>query len=502
MAGMPPIWPSGFSAAPIDSAGTMSEPRDRFEHPLVRRYASREMERLFSPQKKILTWRRIWIALAEAQSELGIGGVTREQVQALRRAAEEIDFDRAAELERELRHDVMAHLHAFGEAAPDGRSILHLGATSAFVVDNADLLIMREAMRVIERKALCVIGALADFAERWADLPTLGWTHFQPAQPTTVGKRACLWIQDLILDLDEIAFRLEGFRLRGAKGTTGTQASYLALVDGDHAKVEALERRVVERLGAGSAFPVTGQTAPRKVDAAWAATLAGVAESCSKFAHDLRLLQHLGEVLEPFEERQVGSSAMAYKRNPMRAERMCALARLAIQTAGNFPWTAATQWLERSLDDSANKRIALPELFLIVDAILVLHHDVASGLEVREEAIRRRIEEGLPALATESILMAAVEAGGDRQALHERIRVRAREAAERVEAGEPSDLLDRLAGEEEFSELSEEAWERARDPGSYVGRAPEQTRSYLAEEVRPRLAAYEGRLEMTGEVTV
>jgi len=475
---------------------------DRFRHPLLERYASDEMARLFSPRHRVRTWRRVWIALASAQAELGLGGVTGAHVAALEAAADEIDFGRAGDLERELRHDVMAHVQAFGEAAPEARPILHLGATSAFVVDNADLLIAREALGVVERKALCVVEALAGFAERWADTPTLGWTHFQPAQPTTVGKRACTWIQDLLLDLDEIAWRKEAFRLRGLKGTTGTQASFLALAGGDGDVVDALERKVVEALGAEAAFPVTGQTAPRKVDAAWAATISGVAQSAGKFGHDMRLLQHLGEVLEPFEARQVGSSAMAYKRNPMRAERMCALGRLAIETSGNFAHTAATQWLERSLDDSANKRIAMPELFLIADALLVLYHDVAGGLEVREEAIARRVAREVPSLATETLLMAAVEAGGDRQDLHERIRVRARRAAARVEAGEENDLLDRLAEEEGFARLPEETWERARDPRTYVGRAPEQVRRFLADEVRPRLEAYPGSLEMTGAVRV
>jgi adenylosuccinate lyase len=475
---------------------------DRYANPLVERYASDEMAGLFSARERIRTWRRIWIALAEAQHELEIGGVSGEQVAALRAAAEDIDFERAAELERELRHDVMAHVHAFGEAAPSARAILHLGATSAFVVDNADLLLMREATRVVERKILCVVTALADFAERFADLPTLGWTHFQPAQPTTVGKRACLWMADLLLDLDEIAFRLESFRLRGLKGTTGTQASFLALTDGDGAKVDELERKVVAKLGATGAVAVTGQTASRKIDAAWAATIAGVAQSTGKFSHDLRLLQHLGEVLEPFGERQVGSSAMPYKRNPMRAERMSALSRFAIQTAGNLAWTASTQWLERSLDDSAVKRIALPELYLAVDALLVLYHGVAGGLEVREEVVAANLRRELPSMATETLLMAATRSGGDRQALHERVRVRAREAAARVEGGEGSDLLDRLAGEPGFAALPEETWRRARDPATYVGRAPEQARSFLAREVRPRLAAYGGPLEMTGEVRV
>jgi adenylosuccinate lyase len=479
----------------------MTDP-DRFESPLVERYASDEMVRLFSPRTRIRTWRRIWVALAEAQAELGLGGVTAAQAAALRAAAEGIDFARADALERELRHDVMAHVHAFGEAAPAARGIIHLGATSAFVVDNADLLIMREALRVVERKALCVVAALADFAERWADLPALGWTHFQPAQPTTVGKRACLWIHDLLLDLDEIAFRLERFRLRGAKGTTGTQASFLALAHGDHAVVEEMERRVVSKLGATGAYPVTGQTVSRKVDAAWTATAAGVAQSAGKFGHDLRLLQHLGEVLEPFGERQVGSSAMPYKRNPMRAERMCSLARVATQAAGVFPWTAGSQWLERTLDDSAAKRIALPEVFLAVDALLILWHDVARGLDVQPERIARNLARELPALATETLLMEAVEGGGDRQALHERIRARAREAAARVDEGGPSDLLDRLASEPGFAALPEASWTRARDPRAWVGRAPEQVRDFLRREVRPRLAAYPDPLEMTGEVRV
>jgi adenylosuccinate lyase len=320
-----------------------------------------------------------------------------------------------------------------------------------------------------------------------------------------VGKRACLWIQDLLLDLDEIAFRLNGFRLRGVKGTTGTQASFLALADGDGARVDELERRVTEKLQAPAAFPVTGQTHSRKVDAAWAATAAGVAQSAGKFSHDMRLLQHLGEVLEPFGASQVGSSAMPYKRNPMRAERMSSLARFAVQTAGNMAYTAAAQWLERSLDDSAGRRIAVPELFLTVDAILILYHEIARGLEVHEATVTANLSRELPAMATENLLMAAARSGGDRQELHERIRVRAREAAARIEGGEGgagSDLLDRLAAEPGFAELPAEAWKRARDPGTYVGRAPEQTRSFLADEVRPRLDAWEGPLEMPGEVKV
>jgi len=460
------------------------------------------MAALFSAHLRVQTWRQIWIALAESQAELGVGGVTFEQVAALKGALDHIDFDRADELERELRHDVMAHVRAYGEVAPAAAGILHLGATSAFVVDNGDLLIMREALRVVERKTLCVVKALTEFAEAHADLPTLAWTHFQPAQPTTVGKRACLWIADLMFDLDEIKYRLGGFQLRGIKGTTGTQASFMALTGGDTDKVDALEDSIIKKLGATAAFPITGQTYSRRVDAAWSATLAGIAQSVSKFSYDLRLLQHLGEVFEPFGEQQVGSSAMAYKRNPVRAERISGLARLAIQTGSNFAHTAATQWLERSLDDSANKRIAMPELFLTVDALLVLCHSVAIGLEVSEAAIARHLADELPAMASENLLMAAVAAGGDRQALHERVRVRAREAAEQAAAGDGNDLLARLASEEGFAELPSAVWDAASNPAALVGRAPEQTRRFVREIVRPRLESYPGELEMTGDVRV
>ncbi|HET9581298.1 MAG TPA: adenylosuccinate lyase [Gemmatimonadota bacterium] len=482
--------------------GTGGGEEGRFQHPLVTRYASPEMLALFSEVNRIRTWRRLWIALAEAQAELDIGGVTIAQVAALREAADHIQWERAAELERELRHDVMAHVHLFGEAAPQARPILHLGATSAFVVDNGDQLVMRDALRVVQRKTLCVVAGLAGFADRHADLPALAWTHLQPAQPTTVGKRACLWLQDLLLDLDEIDQRLGTFRLRGLKGTTGTQASFLALAGGDHDKVRELERRLLAKLDAERAFAVTGQTYPRKVDAAWAGTLRGVAVSASKFSQDLRFLQHVGEILEPFGQRQIGSSAMPYKRNPMRAERMTGLARLALQLAGNLDLTAAAQWLERTLDDSANKRIAFPELFLTVDSLLILYHDVAEGLEVQPGAIRRNLERELPFLASERVLMEAVERGGDRQALHEQIRVHAREVAARLESGESNDLLSRLSGEEAFGGVSESVWREAGDPARHVGRAPEQVREFLRDEVRPRLAAYPGKLEMTGEVRV
>lgn len=474
---------------------------ERFEHPLLTRYASAEMSALFSARERIRTWRSVWIALAETQAELGVGGVTESHVSALREAADRIDFDRATELEAELRHDVMAHVHVFGEAAPEARSILHLGATSAFVVDNADLLIMRRGLEIVRRKTLCVVAALAEFAATWAALPTLAWTHFQPAQPTTVGKRACLWIADLLSDLDEIDFRLDRFKLRGLKGTTGTQASFITLC-GDAGKVVALEHGVVSRLGAEAAFPVTGQTYSRRVDASWAATLAGVAQSAAKFAGDMRLLQHLGELLEPFGGKQIGSSAMAYKRNPMRAERMSGIARYALQTSGNMAQTASAQWLERSLDDSANKRMAMPELFLAVDALLTLYHSVARGIDVAEGAIAAHLEAELPSMASENLLMAAVLGGGDRQDLHERIRVRSREAAERVESGAPNDLLERLRAEEGFADLPDEVWTRATDPVFLVGRAPEQVQHFLRDEVRARIEAYEGELSLEDEVRV
>jgi adenylosuccinate lyase len=460
------------------------------------------MAALFSARRRVQTWRQIWVALAESQAELGIGGVTTEQVAALKEAIDQVDFDRAEELERELRHDVMAHIRTYGEAAPLAAGVIHLGATSAFVVDNGDLLIMREALHLVERKALCVVKALAEFAESHADRPTLAWTHFQPAQPTTVGKRACMWIADLMFDLDEIRYRLDSFRLRGIKGTTGTQASFMALTDGDAERVDALEDAVVEKLAADGALPITGQTYSRRVDAAWAATLTGIAQSASKFSYDMRLLQHLGEVLEPFGKQQVGSSAMAYKRNPIRAERMSGLSRLALQTGANLAHTAATQWLERSLDDSANKRIAIPELFLTIDALLILYYSVARGLQVSEAVIARHLADEVPTMASENLLMAAVAAGGDRQALHERVRVCAREAAEQVAVGGTNDLLTRLASEEGFAELPPAVWEAASDPAALVGRAPEQTRRFLRGVVRPRLESYPGELEMAGDVRV
>jgi adenylosuccinate lyase len=469
---------------------------DRYSNPLTERYASPEMSRIFSARFKFGMWRRLWLALAESEQELGLE-IGDEALAALRAHLDDVDLARAAELERELRHDVMAHVHHLGEQAPEARGIIHLGATSAFVGDNTDLIQHREALRLVRRRLLGVIAALADFAERYRDLPTLGFTHFQPAQPTTVGKRATLWLQDLLLDLEEIDFRLETLRFRGVRGTTGTQASFLDLFEGDHGKVEELNRRVAERMGFAEVFGVTGQTYTRKVDYACLATLAGLAQSASKLAHDLRLLSHLKEVEEPFEEHQIGSSAMPYKRNPMRAERITALARHAIALVIDPAFTAATQWFERTLDDSANKRIAVPEAYLTADSILLILHNVSAGLVVYPQMIRKRLMEELPFMATENLMMRSVRRGGDRQELHERVRRHALAAGERVKMhGLENDLLDRIAGDSAFGVNREELEEELR-PERYVGRAPEQVDQFLAEWVRPALRRHAEEVEQS-----
>ncbi|HEX6588370.1 MAG TPA: adenylosuccinate lyase [Longimicrobiales bacterium] len=459
---------------------------ERYVNPLTERYASDEMSAIFSPARKFGTWRRLWLALAESERELGID-VSDEALAQMRAHLDDVDLGRAAAFERELRHDVMAHVHAFAEQAPAASGIIHLGATSAFVTDNAELLQMRDALLVVQRRLVAVIAALADFAKKWRDLPTLGFTHFQPAQPTTVGKRACLWIQDLLLDLEEIEHRLETIRFRGVRGTTGTEASFLELFDGDHAKVVELNKRVAARMGFDRLFQVTGQTYPRKVDYAVLSTLAGVATSSSKFAHDLRLLAHLREIEEPYESKQIGSSAMPYKRNPMRSERINALTRHVIALTMDPAFTAATQWFERTLDDSANRRIAIPEAFLALDATLLIQHNVAAGLIVRPAMIRKRLEEELPFMATETILMRAVRAGGDRQALHERIRQHSVAAGNRIkDEGAENDLIERIAGDGAFG-LSRAQIESALDPKLHVGRAAEQVDEMLEQWVRPVL---------------
>lgn len=466
----------------------MSAP-DQPSNPLAERYASPEMMRVWSPAFKFGTWRRLWLALAEAQRELGLP-ISDAAIAQIRAHLDDVDLRRAAELERELRHDVMAHVHHLGEQAPEARGVLHLGATSAYVGDNTDLIQHREALRIVRDRLVAAVASLADFAREHRALPTLGWTHFQPAQPTTVGKRTTLWIQDLLLDLEEIEFRLSTLRFRGVRGTTGTQASFLDLFGGDGAKVEQLNNVVAAKMGFDQLYGVTGQTYTRKADAACLVTLSGVAQSASKFAHDLRLLAHLKEVEEPFEEHQIGSSAMPYKRNPMRAERITALARHVIVISLDPAFTAATQWFERTLDDSANKRIAVPEAYLATDAVLLLLHNIARGMVVYPEQIRRRLLEELPFMATENLMMRAAKHGGDRQELHERVRRHSVEAGARIKReGLPNDLLDRLAADPAFG-VERGELEDALRPELYIGRAPEQVDAFLAEWVEPVLSRY------------
>ena len=459
---------------------------NRYIHPLADRYASREMQRVFSPARKFGTWRRLWLALAEAQQELGLP-VSHEALQQMRAHLDDLDLERSAEYERRFRHDVMAHVHLFGEVAPAARGIIHLGATSAFVGDNTDLILHREALSLVRERIVRCVTALAEFAREHRALPTVAYTHFQPAQPTTVGKRATLWIQDFLLDLEEMAFRFETLRFRGARGTTGTQASFLDLFRGNHKKVERLEELVAEKMGFGHSFGVTGQTYPRKVDQALLATLAGVASSAAKLGNDLRLLAHLREVEEPFEKEQIGSSAMPYKRNPMRAERICALSRHVITLAQDPAFTAATQWLERTLDDSANRRVSIPDAYLSMDGVLVLVENVARGLVVNPTVVRTHLEEHLPFLASEAVLMMATRKGGDRQELHERIRRHSMDASHRMkEEGTGPDLLERIAGDGAFG-MSLEELQALVDPLRFVGRAPEQVDRFLAEWVEPAL---------------
>jgi adenylosuccinate lyase len=465
---------------------------DVYENPLITRYASPAMAGLFGMETRIRTWRRLWVMLAEAERELGLD-ISEAQIRELRRYVETINWPVAEAKEREVRHDVMAHVHAFGAQAKRAAGIIHLGATSCFVTDNADLIILREALRLTATKTAAVIRALGDLARQHRTLPMLGFTHFQPAQPTTLGKRITLWLQDFLLDLEELETRLERLPARGVKGTTGTQASFLSLFDGDHRKVEKLDRLVVRKMGFRTAVPVAGQTYTRKLDSQILAALGGVAESAHKFATDLRLLAHRKEVEEPFGKRQIGSSAMAYKRNPMRSERICALARFLLSLVANGPQTHATQWLERTLDDSANRRLSLPQAFLAADAVLELCANVAGGLVVYPRVIERNLRAELPFMATENILMAAVRAGGDRQELHERIRVHSQAAARQVkEQGAENDLLERLRADPAFAAVADEL-ETLLDPAAFVGRAPEQVRRFLKEEVSPVRRRYRAR---------
>lgn len=452
---------------------------DSYESPFQSRYASPAMQRLFSPRTKFTTWRKLWIALAESQMELGLP-IRPEQIAEMRVHAEEIDFTEAERIEKEVRHDVMAHVHAYGIQCPLARPILHLGATSCYVGDNTDLILMYEGLSLLRGKLLHVVRALSDFAQAYKDLPALGFTHFQPAQLTTVGKRATLWIQDLLLDVEEIDWLLASRKLLGSKGTTGTQASFLELFKGDHDKVRQLDEAIAKKMGYPGVFPVSGQTYPRKIDSRILAALSGIGQSAHKFSNDLRLLQHLKEIEEPFESGQIGSSAMAYKRNPMRSERMAALSRYLVVDALNPALTASEQWFERTLDDSANKRISIPEAFLAADSILTLYLNVARGLVVYPRVMEAHIRRELPFMATENILMDAVLKGGDRQELHERIRLHSMEAAKRIKMeGADNDLIQRIQADPSF-QMTGQDLESLLDPARYIGRAPEQTEEYVA----------------------
>lgn len=460
---------------------------DAYDNPLIARYASPEMSRLWSPHTKFRTWRELWVVLAEEEAALGVP-ISAAQIAELKANTSEIDFAAASAYERKLRHDVMAHVHAYGDACPSARPIIHLGATSCYVTDNTDLILIRESLNLVARRLAAVVDRLGRFAADHRDLPCLAYTHLQPAQPTTVGKRACLWAYDLVQDLSEIEHRLATLKARGVKGTTGTQASFLELFGGDHAKVRALDERISHRLGFAGSYAVTGQTYSRKVDSLVLAALSGAAQSAHKAATDLRLLQSFKEIEEPFEEEQIGSSAMAYKRNPMRAERICGLARFVMSLESSAAATLATQWFERTLDDSANRRLTLPQAFLAVDALCLLYENVVSGLVVYPRVIAHRLAAELPFMATENILMSAVAGGGDRQDLHERIRRHSQAAGARVkQAGEANDLLARLAGDPAFAGVD---LAKALDPARFVGRAPEQVDEFLRDHVEPLRARY------------
>lgn len=475
--------------------------KDTYESPLSSRYADREMKYLFSPDMKFRTWRKLWIALAEAEKELGLP-VTQEQIDEMKAHQDDINYEVAERREKEVRHDVMSHVYAFGEQCPKARPIIHLGATSCYVGDNTDIIVMTEALKAVRNKLVGVIRVLSHFAEEYKDLPTLAFTHFQPAQPTTVGKRATLWMQELLMDLEDVEYLLSKAKLLGSKGTTGTQASFLELFDGDHEKVKQLDQKIAEKMGYTCCFPVSGQTYSRKLDSQVLNVLSGIAQSAAKFSNDIRLLQHLKEVEEPFEKNQIGSSAMAYKRNPMRSERIASLARYVMVDALNPAITSATQWFERTLDDSANKRISVPEAFLAVDAILNLYLNVADGLVVYPKVIHQRLMKELPFMATENIMMDAVKRGADRQELHERIRVHSMAASKVVkEQGEENDLLERIAADPIFGVTLQELHQII-DPKKYVGRAPEQTEEFLRETVAKALEKYNTLEVKAAEINV
>ncbi|MCD7802643.1 MAG: adenylosuccinate lyase [Clostridiales bacterium] len=467
---------------------------DRYESPLSSRYASDEMQYIFSPIKKFTTWRRLWIALARGEMELGLP-ITQEQINEMEANVDNVDFEAAARYEKELRHDVMAHIHAWGDQCPKARPIIHLGATSCYVGDNTDIILMKEGLELIRDELVRVIDNLARFADRYKATPTLGFTHFQAAQLTTVGKRASLWTNEFLMDLHEVEYRLSTLKLLGSKGTTGTQASFMELFHGDQEKIKALEEKIAAEMGFDGVVPVSGQTYSRKMDSYVLNTLSGIAQSASKFATDLRLLSHLKEIEEPYEAHQIGSSAMPYKRNPMRSERICALSRYVISDTVNPAITASTQWFERTLDDSANKRISVPEAFLATDAILRICQNVTSGLIVHEKVIEKHIQEELPFMASENIMMDAVLRGGDRQELHERIRVHSLEAGRNVkELGLDNNLIDLIAADPLFGMTREELTAHL-EPSRYIGRCPDQVTEFLENDVRPVLEQYASALD-------
>ena len=474
---------------------------DKYVSPLSARYASREMQYIFSPDKKFRTWRKLWIALAETEKELGLD-ITQEQIDELKAHAEDINYEEAEAREKVVRHDVMSHVYAYGLQCPKAKGIIHLGATSCYVGDNTDIIIMRDALVLVRKKLINVIAALAKFADEYKDQPTLGFTHFQPAQPTTVGKRASLWLNEFVLDLEEVEHTLSQLKLLGSKGTTGTQASFLELFDGDLDKVDRLDPMIAEKMGFAACYPVSGQTYSRKVDTFVVNTLGGIAASAMKMATDIRLLQHLKEVEEPFEKTQIGSSAMAYKRNPMRSERICSLARYVMADVMNPSITSGTQWFERTLDDSANKRLSVPEGFLAVDGILDLCLNVTDGLKVYTKVIEKHLAAELPFMATENIMMDEVKMGGDRQEFHEAIRELSMQAGRRVkEEGLDNNLLDLIAEDSRFH-MTREQLDQYIDPHKYIGCAPHQVEKYLLEVIQPILDANKDVLGVTAEITV
>ena len=474
---------------------------DRYTSPLSERYASKEMQYIFSQDKKFRTWRRLWIALAETEKELGLN-ITDEQIEELKAHVDDINYDVAREREALVRHDVMSHVYAYGVQCPKAKGIIHLGATSCYVGDNTDLIVMTEALKLVKRKLVNVINELSKFAEEYKALPTLAFTHFQPAQPTTVGKRASLWLMELKLDLDDLDYVIDSMRLLGSKGTTGTQASFLELFDGDHERIKQLDKMIAKKMGFEDVYPVSGQTYSRKVDSRILNVLAGIALSAHKFSNDIRLLQHLKEIEEPFEKNQIGSSAMAYKRNPMRSERMASLANYVMSDAMNPMLTSATQWFERTLDDSANKRISIPEAFLAIDGILDLYLNIVDGLVVYPKVIEKRLMAELPFMATENIMMDAVKAGGDRQELHERIRELSMEAGKNVKVhGLDNNLLELIAQDKAFN-LTLDELKKTMDPSKYTGRAKEQVEEFLADVIAPILEENKELLGLKAEINV